>query len=82
MSLAIVVDMNLSQEWVTLLSQAGWPAVHWSSVGAIDAEDVEIMSWGTLAQLSPSLVPPDQASCKSAPSVFCQNMSATSSWQP
>jgi predicted nuclease of predicted toxin-antitoxin system len=45
MSLAIVVDMNLSQEWVTLLTTAGYSAVHWSSVGAIDAEDSEIMTW-------------------------------------
>lgn len=45
MSLAIVVDMNLSQEWVTLLTSAGWAAVHWSNVGMIDAEDSEIMAW-------------------------------------
>jgi predicted nuclease of predicted toxin-antitoxin system len=45
MSLAIVVDMNLSQEWVTLLTTAGYSAVHWSSVGAVDAEDSEIMTW-------------------------------------
>src|SRR5258708_258234 len=47
MSLAIVVDMNLSQEWVALLTSAGWAAVHWSGAGPIDAEDSEIMAWAT-----------------------------------
>jgi predicted nuclease of predicted toxin-antitoxin system len=45
MSLSILVDMNLSTEWVKLLEQAGWSAVHWSSVGASDAEDQELMKW-------------------------------------
>ena len=45
MSLAIVVDMNLSQEWVPLIQSAGWTAVHWSAVGPIDAEDSAIMAW-------------------------------------
>ncbi|MGI8979844.1 MAG: DUF5615 family PIN-like protein [Pirellulaceae bacterium] len=45
MSLAIVVDMNLSQEWVTLLNGSGWTAIHWSSVGPIDAADATIMAW-------------------------------------
>ena len=33
MSLAILVDMNLSPDWVPLLRQRGWSAVHWSMVG-------------------------------------------------
>ena len=37
--------MNLSNEWVKLLEQAGWSAVHWSSVGGFDAEDQELMTW-------------------------------------
>jgi predicted nuclease of predicted toxin-antitoxin system len=45
MSLSVVVDMNLSQEWVPLLQSAGWTAVHWSGVGPIDAEDSAIMAW-------------------------------------
>lgn len=45
MSLRIVVDMNLSVEWVPLLEQAGWAAVHWSSVGDPCAEDTAIMAW-------------------------------------
>ena len=47
MSLSILVDMNLSAEWVPLLAQAGWPAVHWSSVGAADAEDHALMAWAS-----------------------------------
>ena len=45
MSLAIVVDMNLSQEWVAVLASGGWAAIHWSSVGPIDAADTDIMAW-------------------------------------
>jgi len=45
MSLRIVVDMNLSVEWIPLLEQAGWSAVHWSAVGDPHAEDETIMAW-------------------------------------
>lgn len=47
MSLAILIDMNLSIEWVPVLEQAGWPAVHWSQVGRPDAEDALLMQWAT-----------------------------------
>lgn len=47
MSLPVLVDMNLSTEWVPLLSQAGWPATHWSNVGAADAKDEELMVWAS-----------------------------------
>ncbi|MBV8534818.1 MAG: DUF5615 family PIN-like protein, partial [Alphaproteobacteria bacterium] len=40
-----LVDMNLAPAWCGVFRQAGWDAVHWSSVGAPDAADVEIMSW-------------------------------------
>jgi predicted nuclease of predicted toxin-antitoxin system len=49
MSVPIVVDMNLSVEWIPFLEQAGWPAVHWSEVGDPRAEDTTIMAWA-LAQ--------------------------------
>jgi predicted nuclease of predicted toxin-antitoxin system len=49
MSVPIVVDMNLSVEWVPVLERAGWPAVHWSAVGDPRAEDATIMAWA-LAQ--------------------------------
>lgn len=40
----LLVDMNLSPE-VTVLSAAGFEAVHWSAVGAADASDHELLSW-------------------------------------
>jgi predicted nuclease of predicted toxin-antitoxin system len=45
MSLSIPVDMNLSPDWIPVLRDHGWPAVHWSSVGDIRAPDREIMAW-------------------------------------
>jgi predicted nuclease of predicted toxin-antitoxin system len=32
---------------VQFFEQAGWPAVHWSNVGAADAEDRELMAWAS-----------------------------------
>jgi len=40
----LLVDMNLSPRWVTLLAGAGVEAVHWSTVGAMNAPDSEIMA--------------------------------------
>lgn len=45
MSLRIVVDMNLSVEWIPLLEQAGWHATHWSAIGDPRADDATIMGW-------------------------------------
>ncbi len=45
MSVPLVIDMNLSVEWVTALAQQGWSAVHWSTVGDPRADDVAIMAW-------------------------------------
>jgi predicted nuclease of predicted toxin-antitoxin system len=41
----IVVDMNLSPNWIERLAQHGLEAIHWSSVGAPTAGDDEILSW-------------------------------------
>ena len=41
----LLVDMNLSPDWVAVLEQAGWETVHWSSVGNLHAADSEIMAW-------------------------------------
>ncbi len=38
----IVIDMNLSPEWVTVFETAGYQAVHWSDVGDIKATDKTI----------------------------------------
>ncbi len=45
MSVQLVVDMNLSPEWVAELAQHGWSALHWSTVGDPRAEDSAIMAW-------------------------------------
>jgi predicted nuclease of predicted toxin-antitoxin system len=45
MSVQLVIDMNLSPEWVTELAQHGWSSVHWATVGDPKAEDAAIMAW-------------------------------------
>ena len=40
-----IVDMNLSPRWAGFLANAGFSAVHWSTVGAGTASDVEIMDF-------------------------------------
>jgi predicted nuclease of predicted toxin-antitoxin system len=45
MSVKILIDMNLSPDWVPLLQSAGWSAVHWSAVGDPRATDRTIMDW-------------------------------------
>ena len=41
----ILIDMNLSPEWVSVFKTAGYQAVHWSTVGDIKATDKTIMEW-------------------------------------
>jgi len=41
----LLIDMNLSPRWTHLLSGAGLEAVHWSTVGAVNAPDIEIMAY-------------------------------------
>jgi len=41
----LLVDMNLSPRWVNRLVDAGFEAVHWSKLGALDAPDTEIMAF-------------------------------------
>ena len=45
MSVPLVIDMNLSIEWVAELARHGWMAVHWSTIGDLNAKDTEIMAW-------------------------------------
>jgi len=40
-----LVDMNLSPRWVPVLVDAGIEATHWTSLGAPDAPDSEIMDF-------------------------------------
>lgn len=41
----ILIDMNLSPDWINALAQAEIEAVHWSSVGNPRAEDKEIIDF-------------------------------------
>lgn len=41
----LVIDMNLSPEWVPALAAYGIEAVHWSTVGDPRAADAVIMQW-------------------------------------
>ena len=41
----ILVDMNLSPDWVEVFQKQGWQAQHWSQVGKPTATDREIMEW-------------------------------------
>lgn len=48
MSLNIVVDMNLSPDWVAVFQSEGWPSAHWSMISDPKATDQEIMQWALL----------------------------------
>jgi len=50
MSLKIVVDMNLSPDWVHVFERHDWQAAHWASVGDPRASDQEIMDWAAANQ--------------------------------
>ena len=41
----LLVDMNLSPNWIGLFLDSGWEAVHWSAVGQPTARDSEIMEF-------------------------------------
>lgn len=41
----VLVEMNLSPRWVSLLADAGIEAAHWSTLGAANAPDTEIMAF-------------------------------------
>lgn len=41
----LLIDMNLSPKWVSVLKEAGFEAAHWSSIGKIDAPDYEILTY-------------------------------------
>jgi predicted nuclease of predicted toxin-antitoxin system len=43
----LLVDMNLSTEWIPFLKAAGHEAVHWSEVGDPRAPDTELMTWAS-----------------------------------
>ncbi|MCL1912094.1 MAG: DUF5615 family PIN-like protein [Leptospirales bacterium] len=39
----IIVDVNLAVRWANMLSDRGIEAVHWTAIGAANAQDIEIM---------------------------------------
>jgi predicted nuclease of predicted toxin-antitoxin system len=41
----LLVDMNLSPDWVGLLRGAGWEAAHWGDLGDPRATDAEIFGF-------------------------------------
>jgi predicted nuclease of predicted toxin-antitoxin system len=41
----LLIDMNLSPEWVTVFAQYSIEAVHWSNIGNPKAKDRIIMEW-------------------------------------
>ncbi len=45
MSIQILIDMNLSPDWVDELAKDGFASVHWSTIGDASATDREIMDW-------------------------------------
>ncbi len=44
----ILIDMNLSPRWANLLTNAGFKAAHWSTLGAVNAPDVEIAAFARI----------------------------------
>lgn len=41
----ILLDVSLSPQWKLTLSHAGFETVHWSAIGAANAEDYEILDF-------------------------------------
>ena len=44
----LLIDMNLSPRWVSILAAAHIEAVHWSTLGAKDAPDSKIMAYAKI----------------------------------
>jgi len=43
--LKIIVDVNLAVRWANMLSGRGIEAINWTTIGAANAQDIEIMSY-------------------------------------
>ena len=41
----LLVDMNLSPQWVEFLRESGWETKHWSTVGDVTSSDASIMAY-------------------------------------
>jgi len=47
MTLRLIVDVNLSPDWIPVLKEAGFEAKHWTQIGDPSAPDREIMDWAS-----------------------------------
>jgi predicted nuclease of predicted toxin-antitoxin system len=47
MNVKVLIDVNLSPDWVPVLLHHGWSAIHWSTVGDPRATDRTIMDWAS-----------------------------------
>lgn len=45
MNIKVLIDMNISPQWVEFFKENGIVAVHWSTVGDYRAKDRIIMEW-------------------------------------
>lgn len=45
MTINLLIDMNLLPDWVPVLNDRGWKAIHWSTVGDPRADDRTVMEW-------------------------------------
>jgi predicted nuclease of predicted toxin-antitoxin system len=43
----LLIDMNLSPEWVRFLADSGFESIHWSEVGSPSAPDAQIMEYAS-----------------------------------
>jgi predicted nuclease of predicted toxin-antitoxin system len=41
----LLIDMNLSPKWVSVLKEAGLQTAHWSNIGRPNAPDYEILAY-------------------------------------
>ncbi len=41
----ILIDMNLTPDWVECFKESEIESIHWTNVGDIHAEDIEIFQW-------------------------------------
>ena len=41
----LLLDMNLSPDWLPMLAGRGWEVCHWSSIGKHNPPDKELMDW-------------------------------------
>jgi predicted nuclease of predicted toxin-antitoxin system len=41
----ILIDMNLPPRWVDFFADHGLNAIHWSTIGPLNAPDSEVLEW-------------------------------------